>query len=201
MSYCSLEPSRHYSSNNAVFTTLIKNPYEEHLRFENTTSEKRANTKIIPLLFVFALGSSNAFASINFEVPSAQVESSINNNSDEDNGLVSDIFILKKELSLSVASLSALLNVERKTIYNWKKNPNSKLNNKNIGRTKALLSFFNGLDYGHKGLIGKFLFKKNAIREFSDAVTRRDIDLEEVASLYGKYWIQIEGAYKRSLMS
>jgi|TARA_R110000868_G_scaffold373866_2_gene638197 hypothetical protein len=196
-----MEPSRYYSSNNTVLTTLTKNSHEEHLMFENTTSDKKSNTKIIPLLVAFALGSSNAFASINFEVPSAQVEYSINNNSDEDNRLVNEIFTLKKELSLSVASLSALLNVERKTIYNWNKNPDSKLNNKNIGRIRALISFFNSMDYGHKAVIGRFLFKKNAIREFSDAVTRREIDLDEMATLYDKYWIQIEGAYKRSLVS
>jgi DNA-binding transcriptional regulator YiaG len=200
MNYCHAEYSRHYSSNNTVFTTLTGKSDQIHQRYGNTTSEKRVSAKILPFIVAFALSSSNAFASINTEVSTAKNGYSVNCNSIEDSGLISEVFALERKLSLSIASLAALLDVERKTIYNWKKNPNCKLNEKNAKRISVLLKFFDTLDEGHSKVIAKFLFKKGAIKEFSEAILRKNIDLGELTSLYDEYWIKIEGAYKRSLI-
>ncbi|HIH9744194.1 TPA: hypothetical protein ACYU6U_002834 [Klebsiella pneumoniae] len=125
--------------------------------------------------------------------------------SEEDDGSKSQIHALSSELQkkfgFKKAQWASILNVERKTLYNWESNPNSTPHIKVWHNLKTLDKFASEIDIGHAPYISKMTFGKGRKQEFTQAFTTQPLSFESMISVYEKYYTEIDGFYKRQLLS
>lgn len=125
--------------------------------------------------------------------------------SEDDGGSKSQIHALSSELQkkfgFKKAQWASVLNVERKTLYNWENNPNSTPHIKVLDNLKVLNNFAGEIDDGHAPYISKMTFGKGRKQEFTQAFTTQPLSFESMISVYEKYYTEIDGFYKRQLLS
>ncbi|EPQ5995042.1 TPA: hypothetical protein QHK14_003563 [Klebsiella pneumoniae] len=120
-------------------------------------------------------------------------------------GVKSPILILSSKLQhefgFKKAQWASILNVERKTLYNWEEKPDSTPHAKVMINLEVLKHFSEEIDKGHAPFISKMTFGKGRKDEFTQAFTRQPLSIESMVSAYEKYYTEIDGFYKRQLLS
>ena len=111
----------------------------------------------------------------------------------------SDALKLQKYFGFNVAQWAALLGVERKTIYNWKKSPQTQLQEKNVRQIEALKVFADEIDQQHAPYMAKLLFGKQADGVFVDAFNQALQSSHDLEAFYDKFYTHIDGFVKRKL--
>ena len=67
-------------------------------------------------------------------------------------------------------------------------------------RLDILYEFITNMSDGHPNFIRKIAFGPNYKIDFALALTKDNINIVELESLYDKYWLEFDGYYKRSLL-
>lgn len=103
--------------------------------------------------------------------------------------------------NLSIAKVSALLNVERKSIYDWKKNPEVSVREKTKERLFVFDDFLQSIEPSHRGLVFSHALKKmdhalpqveESLERFRSVILKREISKDEILSAYDDIWNEIE---------
>lgn len=126
------------------------------------------------------------------------VSEEIDNNKSQIHSLSSD---LQKKFGFKKAQWANVLSVERKTLYNWENNPESTPHAKVWDNLKTLSKFADEIDNGHAPYISKMTFGKGRKEEFTQAFTTQPLSFESMISVYEKFYTEIDGFYKRQLLS
>ncbi|WP_130100490.1 hypothetical protein [Siccibacter turicensis] len=93
-----------------------------------------------------------------------------------------------------------VLKVERKTIYNWRNDPSTKLQTKAKERIAVLKAFSKEFNPLHGEYFSKFIFGKHADKNLLSAFMREPLDLEEILERYDDVYLRLDGFYKRNKM-
>ncbi|MBM6478474.1 hypothetical protein ACUIG5_18785 [Raoultella ornithinolytica] len=120
-------------------------------------------------------------------------------------GIKSPILVLsaklQREFGFKKAQWASVLNVERKTLYNWEGKPDSTPHAKVMTNLEVLKKFSEEIDDGHAPFISKMTFGKGRKDDFTQAFTTQPLSIELMISAYEKYYTEIDGFYKRQLLS
>jgi len=153
--------------------------------------------------------STSATSSIDHQAIECQINKGIQNN---DTTFFSDVSgnkskihtlssNLQKEFGFKKAQWANVLSVERKTLYNWENNPESTPHTKVLDNLKTLNKFLGEIDDEHAPYISKMTFGKGRKEDFTQAFTTQPLSFESMISVYEKYYTEIDGFYKRQLLS
>lgn len=104
---------------------------------------------------------------------------------------------LKSSFGFKTSQWAAILQVERKTLYNWEKNPETKMQAKVAERLLALKEFHDSIDSEHAMFISKMTFGKHSDGDFLSAFNDKDMTLRSLTEVYDDHYIEIDGLYKR----
>ncbi|HCG7082749.1 TPA: hypothetical protein NJ353_003202 [Vibrio parahaemolyticus] len=96
------------------------------------------------------------------------------------------------------SQLASILRVERKSLYDWKKNPDVNVREATRHRVENLEQFISTMDVGHSQYIAKLAFGSNGHKDLADALLAENMDLSYLEQLYDKYWIEFDGFYTRA---
>lgn len=99
---------------------------------------------------------------------------------------------------LNKSQLSAVLNVQRKSIYDWQSNPSVEVRSATVERVQALEDFVVYMDNGHSKFLGKLAFGSLGHKDLAQEITKAALDLNQLKALYDNYWLEFEGMYKRA---
>lgn len=116
-------------------------------------------------------------------------------------GIIELSKMIQKDLGFKTANWAAILKVERKTLYNWEKNPETKVQNKIAQRLNTIVSLHNEMDEGHRPFFAKYVFSNHYENGFLAELTKEKLDYERLVSLYDKNYSEIDGLYKRYIHS
>lgn len=104
---------------------------------------------------------------------------------------------LQKHFGFKTAQWAKILKVERKTIYNWKNNTDTKVKADAARRVMTLSDFAKIFKSDHSLFFSKFVFGGKANEELVAALHRDVLDLEEMTDAYFKIYTEIDGSVKR----
>lgn len=104
---------------------------------------------------------------------------------------------LQTSFGFKTSQWAAILKVERKTLYNWEKNPETKIQAKVVERLLALKEFHDSIDKEHAMFISKVTFGKHSDGDFLSAFNDKDMTLQSLTEVYDDHYIEIDGLYKR----
>lgn len=104
---------------------------------------------------------------------------------------------LKEQFGFKTAQWAAILQVERRTLYNWEKNPETKIQNKVVERLMLLQKFYEGIDKEHAMFLSKLTFGKHSDSSFLNAFNDANVTFASLMDLYDERYIEIDGLYKR----
>jgi len=104
---------------------------------------------------------------------------------------------LKEQFGFKTAQWAAVLQVERKTLYNWEKSPETKLQQKVVERLLLLQQFYKNIEQEHAMFISKLTFGKHSDAAFLNAFNNASLSLESLMQLYEERYIEIDGLFKR----
>jgi hypothetical protein len=115
-----------------------------------------------------------------------------------ENTLTSTSQKLQKEFGFKTAQWAATLQVERKTLYNWIKNPDTKVQDKVAKRLSIFSDLFEEMDTGHAHYLASFAFGRYKDAEITAALTEDVLSLETIVSNYERLYSEFDGKYKRN---
>lgn len=180
-----------------------------------TTSQK-AESKIIngsvvsgllfaALLAFMNLGSSTTPSHSNLNaVKTAVIPAIIRTNADgsEDDGdsIANASDALQELFGLNTAQWAKILKVERKTVYNWRKSPETKIKASAAERINVLQKFAEEFNPAHKDFFSKFLFGKKAEKKLLDVFLKEPLSLEEMLNQYDSIYTKLDGLVKRKAL-
>ncbi|MFR0654923.1 hypothetical protein SB719_09985 [Pantoea sp. SIMBA_079] len=104
---------------------------------------------------------------------------------------------LQKSFGFKTSQWAAILKVERKTLYNWEKNPETKMQSKVVERLLALKGFHDSIDKEHAMFISKMTFGRHSEGAFLSAFNDNDMTSQSLNAVYDDHYIEIDGLYKR----
>ncbi|MBP6518336.1 MULTISPECIES: hypothetical protein [Gammaproteobacteria] len=146
-------------------------------------------------------GTTNYFSGVNHgdqsdikvtSVSLDDVDSDLSNNL----SLISDE--LRKKFGLKVSHWAKILRVERKTLYNWDKNPNVNIQGETALRISVLNEFARSFRREHKDYFAKMLFGRLANKGLLAAFTAPKLDLDVLLEAYDSVYAQLDGFVVRS---
>lgn len=105
---------------------------------------------------------------------------------------------LMKNFGLNKSQLSAVLNVQRKSVYDWKSNPEVEVRTATVKRVQILETFAASMDNGHAMFLGKLAFGSLGHNDLAIAMTQEALNLTQLQTLYDNYWLEFDGMYKRA---
>ena len=105
---------------------------------------------------------------------------------------------LMKNFGLNKSQLSAVLNVQRKSVYDWKSNPEVEVRAATRTRVQILERFAASMDNGHAMFLGKLAFGSLGHNDLAIAMTQETLNLAQLQTLYDNYWLEFDGMYKRA---
>ncbi|OUS15265.1 hypothetical protein A9Q88_11965 [Gammaproteobacteria bacterium 50_400_T64] len=97
----------------------------------------------------------------------------------------------------NIAQWAALLKVERKTIYNWKENPETRPQLRHNARLKVLEAFLGEIDPGHGPYIIKAAFGRRPNIALAKTLTGEPLELDALTNHYNNLYSELDGRYKR----
>ena len=104
---------------------------------------------------------------------------------------------LQKDFGFKTAQWAAVLNVERKTLYNWIKRPETSVQKRVITRLNALNQFLQEIDPEHTQYVPKFAFGRYPDHRLAEALKQRPLDLDNLIENYERLYADFDGRYKR----
>ncbi|MEY0961589.1 hypothetical protein AB7188_22210 [Providencia rettgeri] len=146
-------------------------------------------------------GSTNYFSGANYNDQSNtkvtsfaldDVDSSLSNNL----SFISDD--LREKFGLKVSHWAKILRVERKTLYNWDKNPSVNIQGETALRILTLNEFARSFRVEHRDFFAKMLFGRLANKGLLAAFTAPKLDLEKLLEAYDSVYAQLDGFVVRS---
>lgn len=105
---------------------------------------------------------------------------------------------IRIKLGLKTAQWANLLRVERKTIYNWKKNPNVRVRSETYDRIQILDAFAGEFRFEHKKYFSKMLFGRNFERDLLAEFIKPKLELAKLLAAYDKVYAQLDGYATRA---
>lgn len=96
------------------------------------------------------------------------------------------------------SQLSAVLNVQRKSIYDWQSNPSVEVRLATVYRVQTLEDFAAYMDNGHSRFLSKLAFGSLGHKDLAQEITKDALDLTQLKALYDNYWLEFDGMYKRA---
>ncbi|MBK8452959.1 MAG: hypothetical protein WAQ53_04675 [Thiofilum sp.] len=96
------------------------------------------------------------------------------------------------------SQLSAVLNVQRKSIYDWKSNLSVEVRSATVDRVQTLEDFAAYMDDGHSRFLSKLVFGSLGHKDLAQEITKDALDLTQLKALYDNYWLEFDGMYKRA---
>lgn len=114
--------------------------------------------------------------------------------------IAGDILKVREELGLSNVKLAKILNVSRESVQKWVSKPSTEPQQETLVRANALSDFSDAMKPVHRKFLGKLTTGILEIEELTAALESNDLNSESLTSLYNKYYLKFDGAYKRSLM-
>ncbi|UJS25337.1 hypothetical protein [Thiothrix winogradskyi] len=96
------------------------------------------------------------------------------------------------------SQLSAVLNVQRKSIYDWKSNLSVEVRSATVDRVQTLEDFAAYMDNGHSRFLSKLAFGSLGHKDLAQEITKDALDLTQLKALYDNYWLEFDGMYKRA---
>jgi len=112
--------------------------------------------------------------------------------------LVLDSQKLMKGFNFKTAQWAAVLKVERKTLYNWAKNPNTKVQEKVANRIKILSDIFDEMNEGHAHYLASFAFGRYKDPEIGESLLNENLSFSNVIEHYERLYSEFDGKYKRN---
>lgn len=110
-------------------------------------------------------------------------------------------FKLQKELGFTkVSQWAAVVHVERKTIYDWQKNPNTKVQAKIVDRISTLDQFNSELTDSHRKFLAKMTFGKLSDDELRSELTKETLDISKLLEHYDRLYLEFDGLAKRQFL-
>lgn len=113
------------------------------------------------------------------------------------NGKKNKALSLKETFGFNTAQWAAVLNVERKTIYDWESKPNTKIQQRVLDRINTVDKLKDTVDQEHLKYIPKFAFGKNADIGFANALTGKTMNYDDLIDNYYRLYSVIDGRFKR----
>ncbi|POW59059.1 hypothetical protein C3408_05685 [Candidatus Pantoea alvi] len=104
---------------------------------------------------------------------------------------------LQEHFGFKTAQWAKILKVERKTIYNWKTNSNTKVRQETAIRISELSEFAKFFKREHSLLFAKFIFGAKADKKLSSILHQNTLKVDELTDAYYNIYTQIDGAVKR----
>jgi hypothetical protein len=105
---------------------------------------------------------------------------------------------LQKEFSFKTAQWAAVLQVERKTLYNWIKNPETKVHDKVANRITIFNKLFEEMDTGHARHLASFAFGRYKDAEIGNLLIDENLSINKVVEHYERLYSEFDGKHKRN---
>ncbi len=110
-------------------------------------------------------------------------------------------FKLQKEFGFSkISQWASVVHVERKTIYDWQKNPNTKVQAKIVDRINTLDQFNSELTDTHRKFLAKMTFGKLSDNELRCELTKETLDITKLLEHYDRLYLEFDSLAKRQLL-
>lgn len=107
---------------------------------------------------------------------------------------------LQNLFGFNTAQWAKILKVERKTIYNWRGSPDTKIKASAAQKLSVLSKFAEEFNPQHANFLGKFLFGRKADADFLSAFLKEPLDFNELLNQYDNIYTKLDGMAKRSYM-
>jgi len=114
------------------------------------------------------------------------------------NSLISDSQKLQKEFGFKTAQWAAVLQVERKTLYNWAEKPETKIQGKVLERIETFQAILNDMDTGHAQFLASFSFGRYKDPEIGKELVSKNLSFDKVIGHYERLYSEFDGKYKRA---
>lgn len=105
---------------------------------------------------------------------------------------------LQKEFGFKTAQWASVLKVERKTLYNWIKNPDTKIQGKVVHRLSVFENLSKEMDKGHANYLASFAFGRHRNTEVTTALTENNLSLGKILAVYENLYSEFDGKHKRN---
>jgi hypothetical protein len=112
--------------------------------------------------------------------------------------LITESQKLQKEFSFKTAQWAAVLQVERKTLYNWIKNPETKVHDKVANRITIFNKLFEEMDTGHAHYLASFAFGRYKDAEIGNLLIDENLSFNEIVEHYERLYSEFDGKHKRN---
>lgn len=106
-----------------------------------------------------------------------------------------------KSFGLNKSQLSAVLNVQRKSIYDWQAKPEIEVREGTLKRVHALEELQNYMDEGHSPMTGKLSFGSLGHKDLASELISKSLDIVKLKKLYDRYWLEFDGLSKRAALT
>ncbi|MGR5048161.1 hypothetical protein ACPV3P_05390 [Photobacterium damselae] len=104
---------------------------------------------------------------------------------------------LQNTFGFKTAQWAAILQLERKTLYNWKKHPETVVQKRTQERIETLASFAEEIDEGHQRFISKISFGRYSEPSLREALVSQNLNLNNLIEAYDYLYAKLDGHYKR----
>ncbi|RWT91161.1 hypothetical protein DN590_19310 [Citrobacter freundii] len=118
----------------------------------------------------------------------------------EDDNVAQDSDELQKMLGLNTSQWAKILKVERKTVYNWRKSPETKIKTNAAKRLEVISKFAEEFNPSHSDYFSKFIFGRNADKGLLNAFLKDPLDLQDLLNQYDNLYTKLDGYVKRAIL-
>lgn len=109
---------------------------------------------------------------------------------------------LQQELGFrKVAPWARVLHVERKTIYDWRKRPETDVQPRIAARLDALKCFCDEIEPEHRRYVSTMAFSRWSDQDFAEALLSEDLNNAALVNHYDRLFIDFVGLDKRSRLN
>lgn len=112
--------------------------------------------------------------------------------------LITESHKLQKEFGFKTAQWAAVLQIERKTLYNWIKNPETKVHDKVANRITIFNKLFEEMDTGHAHYLASLAFGRYKDVEISNSLMNDNLSFDEIVEHYERLYSEFDGKHKRN---
>lgn len=180
------------------------------------TAGQSGNTRIINTTIFSGLAFAAMMAFMNLGSPTTTNQSNMSNSQqnvspatlrskkthvdteeNSDGNIIATSQKLQEYFGFKTAQWAKILKVERKTIYNWKNNTDTRVKADAARRVMALSDFAKVFKADHALFFSKFVFGSKANEELASVLHKDSLDLKEISNAYFKIYTEIDGYIKR----
>lgn len=100
-----------------------------------------------------------------------------------------------------IAPWARVLQVERKTIYDWMKRPGTVIHPRIIARIDALNELYRVMEPSHRKYVYTMAFGKWSDEDFTSLLLKSELDDKELVNSYDRLFMKFVGLEKREILS